>query len=30
MDRSRVGAWDAFDVGVLEWDDEFTVSPVEN
>ena len=30
MDRSRVGAWDAFDVGVLEWDEEFTVSPVEN
>ena len=30
MDRSQVGAWDAFNVGVLEWDEEFTVSPVEN
>ena len=30
MDRSRVGAWDAFDVGELQWDEEFTVAPVEN
>ena len=30
MDRSKVGAWDAFDVGELQWDEDFTVSPVEN
>ena len=30
MDRSKVGAWDAFDVGELQWDEDFTVSPVES
>ena len=30
MDRSEVGAWDASDIGKLEWDDGFTVTPVEN
>ena len=30
IDRSQIGKWDATNMGILEWDDEFTVAPVEN
>ena len=30
VDRSDIGRWDASDMGVLQWDDEFTVAPVAN
>ena len=30
MDRSSIKAWDATDLGVLIWDDNFTVSPAAN
>ena len=30
LDRSKVRAWKAEDMGELIWDDEFTVSPLEN
>ena len=30
VDRSDIGRWDASDMGVLEWDHEFTVAPAAN
>ena len=30
IDRSNIKDWDATDMGVLIWDDEFTVSPAAN
>ena len=30
VDRSDIGRWDASDMGVLEWDREFTVAPAAN
>jgi len=30
IDRSNIGKWDATNLGVLEWDTEFTVAPEEN
>ena len=30
IDRSNIKDWDASDMGVLIWDDEFTVAPEKN
>ena len=30
MDTSNIKAWDATDLGVLVWDDTFTVAPAAN
>jgi len=30
LDRSQVGAWDAKDLGIIKWDEDFTVTPSEN
>ena len=30
LDRSKVGNWDAEDVGEIIWDQTFTVAPPEN
>ena len=30
LDREEVGLWDSTNLGTLEWDDTFTVSPIRN
>ena len=30
LDRSQIKEWDAADMGILVWDDTFTVAPAEN